>query len=88
MLTPMLPPAAFKPRAKPFSRSGKKKEMLAMLDAKFPPPSPAVAAAVAISQYGVSGRFTRNARSVMGMKRSTALTIVQFRPPNLGTALR
>ncbi len=43
--TPMLPPAALRPSAQPFSRSGKKNEMLAMLEAKFPPPSPAVAAA-------------------------------------------
>jgi hypothetical protein len=40
VLTPMFPPAAFNPSAKPFSRFGKKNEMLAMLQEKLPPPSP------------------------------------------------
>ncbi len=45
-LTPIFPPAAFKASAAPFMRWGKKKDMLAMLEAKLPPPSPAVAATV------------------------------------------
>ncbi len=86
MLTPMLPPAALRPSAQPFSRSGKKNEMLAMLEAKFPPPRPAVAAAAAISQKGVSGRPTRRTSAEAGIRISSALTIVQFRPPKRGTA--
>ena len=57
--TPILPPAAFKPSAHPFIRSGKKKEMLVMLDAKLPPPRPAVEAISSISQNGVSGWLTK-----------------------------
>src|SRR5882724_4769845 len=86
VLTPMLPLAALSPRAKPFSRSGKKNEMLAMLEAKLPPPRPAVAAAAAMSQNGVSGRVTKNAREDVGTKSNNALTIVQLRPPKRGTA--
>ena len=82
----MLPPAALRPSAKPFSRSGKKNEMLAMLDAKLPPPRPAVAAATAISQNGVYGRPTSSASVEAGIRIKSALTIVQLRPPNRGTA--
>ena len=57
-----------------------------MLDAKLPPPRPAVAAASAMGQKGVSGRVTRSASAGVGMKSSSALTIVQLRPPNFGTA--
>ena len=57
--TPRLPPAALTPSAKPLSFSGKKNEMLVMLLAKLPPPTPAVAATRAISQNGVSGRPTK-----------------------------
>ncbi|MGY4471486.1 hypothetical protein ACVWWK_007195 [Bradyrhizobium sp. LB9.1b] len=57
--TPILPPAAFRPSAHPFIRSGKKKEMLVMLDAKLPPPRPAVEAISSISQNGVSGWLTK-----------------------------
>ena len=59
LLTPILPPAAFRPSAQPFIRSGKKNEMLAMLEAKLPPPRPAVAATSSISQNGVSGWPTK-----------------------------
>src|SRR5258708_2848189 len=47
--TPMLPPAALRPSADPFIRSGKKKEMLVMLEAKLPPPRPAGEASSSIS---------------------------------------
>src|SRR5262245_1116636 len=82
----MLPPAALRPRAKPFSRSGKKNEMFAMLEEKFPPPRPAVAAATAITQNGVEGWLTSVMSKHVGIKRSRALTIVQLRPPKRGTA--
>ena len=38
--TPRLPRPAFSARALPFSAFGKKKEMLAMEEAKLPPPKP------------------------------------------------
>ena len=57
-----------------------------MLEAKFPPPRPAVAAAAAMSHYGVSTCVTGTARAVVGTKSKRALTIVQFLPPNRGTA--
>src|SRR5438132_4208535 len=60
--------------------------MFAMLEAKLPPPSPAVEAASAISQKGVWGRCTRTARLAAGIRSRSALTTVQLRPPNFGTA--
>jgi hypothetical protein len=60
--------------------------MLAMLDAKLPPPKPADAATISISQNGVSGRATKYASAIVGMNSSAALTMVQFRPPKRGTA--
>src|SRR5690242_17088222 len=60
--------------------------MLVMLLAKLPPPTPAVAATSAISQNGVSGRAMKNASPPVGISSSIAETIVQFRPPNFGTA--
>jgi hypothetical protein len=53
---PRLPPAALSPRALPFSRSGKKNEMFAIDDAKFPPPRPASAATTSRTPNDVSGR--------------------------------
>src|SRR3989442_15465746 len=60
--------------------------MFAMLEAKLPPPSPAVEAASAMSQNGVSGWRTSTTRDTGGMSKRSALTTVQFRPPNRGTA--
>ena len=57
-----------------------------MLEAKLPPPRPAVAVTISISQNGVSGRVTKYASAIVGTNSSVALTIVQFRPPNRGTA--
>ena len=57
-----------------------------MLLAKLPPPTPAVAATSAISQNGVSGRLTKYASPSVGISSSNADTMVQFRPPNFGTA--
>ena len=51
-----------------------------------PPPRPAVAATKSISQNGVSGWLTKYASAIVGMNSTEALKIVQFRPPNLGTA--
>ncbi len=57
-----------------------------MLEAKLPPPSPAVEAASAMSQNGVSGCRTSTTRATEGMSKRSALTTVQLRPPNRGTA--
>ena len=57
-----------------------------MLDAKLPPPSPAVADTHSIVENGVSGRLTKYASAIVGMNSKVALTIVQFRPPNVVTA--
>ena len=84
--TPMLPPAAFSPRAAPFSFSGKKKEMLLMEEAKLPPPRPAVPAMRTIAQNGVEGVLATWTRPAQGTISSSAEMIVQLRPPNLATA--
>jgi len=60
--------------------------MLAIEEAKLPPPKPAVAAMTQKTQYGVPGCCTTWANSRVGTSRSAALTIVQFRPPKRGTA--
>ena len=51
-LTPIFPPAALRPSAQPFMRFGN--EMLAMLEAKLPPPRTAAAVTISIGQNGVS----------------------------------
>src|SRR5512139_3895500 len=60
--------------------------MFAMLEAKFPPPKPAVTAATTNIQYGVAGLLTHTTSSVHGTSRSSALTTVQLRPPKRATA--
>ncbi len=57
-----------------------------MLEAKLPPPSPAVAAAANSAQYGVDGLATMTASNVVGINSNRALTMVQLRPPKRGTA--
>ena len=57
-----------------------------MLEAKLPPPRPAVAATASMSPNDVSGCVTKYASRRVGMNSSAALTIVQLRPPNRGTA--
>ncbi len=52
----------------------------------MPPPTPAVAEISTNTQYGVPGFCTATANSSVGISRSRALTTVQLRPPNLGTA--
>src|ERR1700746_34949 len=84
--TPILPPAALMPSAEPFIRSGKKKEMLAIEEAKLPPPSPAVEATSSISQNGVSGWLTKQARDSVGINSPAAEKMVQLRPPKVVTA--
>ena len=57
-----------------------------MLEAKFPPPRPAVAAATRNIEYGVPGLLTQATSSPIGSSRSRTLTTVQLRPPKRGTA--
>src|SRR3954467_14216265 len=57
-----------------------------MLEAKLPPPNPAIAATSSIIQNGVSGRVTKYASADVGMNSTVALNIVQLRPPNFVTA--
>src|SRR5690606_9839038 len=65
---PTLPPAAFQPRAAPFSRSGKKNEMFAIDDAKLPPPRPASAAAARSTGNGVVGSDTVRISAPVGSR--------------------
>jgi hypothetical protein len=70
----------------PFSASGKKNEMLVIEEAKLPPPTPASAAQASRTPKDVPGRVTTTARAAAGTSSSSAEAMVQFRPPNLGTA--
>src|SRR5687768_7784973 len=60
--------------------------MLAIEEAKLPPPRPAVAAATTNIQYGVPGVLTQYAISPIGISSSAADTVVQVRPPKRATA--
>ena len=60
--------------------------MLVIDDAKLPPPNPANAATTMNVVYDVSGRFITYSVSTVGISSSSALTIVQLRPPNLAGA--
>ena len=60
--------------------------MFVIDDAKFPPPRPANAATTMNVVYDESGRFITHSVSSVGMSSSSALTIVQLRPPNFAGA--
>src|SRR3954470_24921920 len=60
--------------------------MLAIEEAKLPPPKPAVAAATRNSEYGVPGWVTHQVISATGTSSSAPDTAVQLRPPNRATA--
>src|SRR6266516_4052763 len=60
--------------------------MLAMLEAKLPPPRPAAAATSRNTQYGVPRWPTATASSSSGTTSTAAENTVQVRPPNRGTA--
>ena len=60
--------------------------MFVIDDAKFPPPRPANAATTMKVVYDDSGRFITHRVSSVGIRRSSALTIVQLRPPNFAGA--
>ncbi|OIQ70919.1 hypothetical protein GALL_474650 [mine drainage metagenome] len=57
-LTPRLPRPALSASALPFSARGKKKEMLAIEEAKLPPPKPHSRASTRNTAYGVDGVCT------------------------------
>src|SRR5262245_12966007 len=60
--------------------------MLAIEEAKLPPPKPAVAATNNSTPKGISGLDTAHASRRHGINSSSAETMVQLRPPNIGTA--
>ena len=55
MDTPKLPSPALRPNAVPFCALGKKKLILAIDEAKFPPPNPHNNASKMKNSYGVAG---------------------------------
>lgn len=59
--------------------------MLAIELAKLPPPTPPSAAISSSTPKGVSGLDTAKPRSVAGIRRSPAETMVQLRPPKMAT---
>src|SRR5262245_15885322 len=84
-LTPRLPSPALRARALPFSDLGKKNEMLAMDEAKLPPPKPHKSASTRNSQYGVAGFCTAMPMPSAGMIRDQVVSVVHNRPPKIGT---
>src|ERR1700739_129670 len=60
--------------------------MLAIDEAKLPPPKPAVAAIASSSANGICGWLTAQASNRHGITNSDAEMIVQLRPPKIGTA--
>ncbi len=84
---PRLPPAALRPSAAPFSFAGKKKEMLAIEEAKLPPPNAGERRDRDQGAEGELGALTAHAIAPEGGRsRSRAETTVQLRPPKRGTA--
>ncbi len=59
--------------------------MLVIEEAKLPPPTPVSAATTISVVYDTPGFITKAAVTV-GTSSSSALTTVQFRPPNIATA--
>ena len=60
--------------------------MFAIEEAKLPPPTPAIAASTISVVYDTPGSQQRARRRRVGISSSSALTIVQLRPPNRATA--
>ena len=67
------------------SRSGKNRLMFAMDEAKLPPPTPVRQASTMSVAYDTPGSIS-TAMGTAGTSSSSALTMVQFRPPNRATA--
>ena len=86
LATPALPAPALMPSARPFSRSGKKKLMLVVEEAKLPPPMPLTAAQSRNAHSGAPGSPMRTSASTAGTTMASADRAVQVRPPSLVTA--
>ena len=61
--------------------------MLVIDEAKLPPPKPANAATTMNVVYDVPGVVIAHQSAAVGISSSSALTIVQLRPPNLAGAI-
>src|SRR5262245_965757 len=83
-LTPRLPRPALSASALPFSAFGKKKEMLAIEEAKLPPPKPHSSASPRKIQYGVAGFCTAIPMPSAGMISDQVVSVVHRRPPKIG----
>src|SRR5512137_861032 len=83
--TPRLPSPALSPSAVPFCSLGKKKLMLAMLEAKLPPPKPHRSARVSMVPYDVVGSCTARPIPTAGTSSEAVEMAVQRRPPKMGT---
>src|SRR5262249_7055232 len=84
-LTPRFPSPAFSASALPFSERGKKKEILAIEEAKLPPPRPHRSANARNTKYGVSGFCTAYPIPTAGSISDHVAAVVHRRPPNIGT---
>ena len=84
-LTPRLPRPALSASALPFSAFGKKNEMLAIEEAKLPPPKPHSNARIKSTMYGVFGFCTATPMPMAGISRDQVVSVVHSRPPKIGT---
>ncbi|MNV64966.1 hypothetical protein D3C71_1576330 [compost metagenome] len=83
-LTPRLPNPPFRPKAPPCLALGKKKLILAMLEAKLAPAKPHSNEIMTNTPYGVVASCTAKPSHRQGTSRKQVLMAVQRRPPNIG----
>ncbi|MOA10284.1 hypothetical protein D3C78_1301680 [compost metagenome] len=83
-LTPRLPRPPFRPSAPPCLAFGKKKLILAMLEAKLAPAKPHSKEIITNTLYGVLASCTANPSHRQGTSSRQVLIAVQRRPPNIG----
>src|SRR4030067_1511455 len=83
--TPRLPSPAFSPSAVPFCALGKKKLMLAMLEAKLPPPKPHSSASSTKVEELVAGSLTARTKPIVGTRNEEREKAAQSRRPAPGT---
>lgn len=83
-LTPRFPNPPLSPNAPPWRAFGKKKLMLAMLEAKLAPAKPHSREMMTNTLYGVLLSCTANPSHKHGTSRKQVLMAVQRRPPNSG----
>src|SRR5262245_42361705 len=84
-LTPRLPSPALSASALPFCALGKKKLILAIEEAKLPPPKPHSRANARKMKYGVSGFCTASPIPKAGRISDQVVSVVHNRPPKIGT---